>query len=410
MKIYNYKRPSFVLLGLLILFFSISCSKWDSFKEYIEDGEIVYVGKLDSVKILSGNKRVKIKALLKPDPKIRKVQIFWNDKSDSMIFDVDGQSRTFEKVIPINEGIVSFMFYIFDVNGNRSVMVPAVGRVYGDRYLNSLSNRLIENAVVNNNVATIDWLSMDLSNGPIATEVKYISNTGLEKIVKVPISQSRTELADLGSTTKTFAYRTLFLPQANSIDTFYTEFAQMGLARDVTSEYLKNYKNPVLTSSRSGRWAVPQDWIINSAVKNYRNSSGEYFGGVDYDFGGPFLAMEAGWSADNMVSIVNGKIYQRVLLPAGNYKFEMDIPDCTAGGDFYTVVSKSVVIPNTADIGNSIGFLKTNAQGTHVLSFTLNEATEVSLGFVGNLPNLGSGNGTFWRINAVRLKQTILVQ
>ena len=52
-------RLVFVLI--LISTFS-SCAKWDEFKQYIEEGEIVYVGKLDSVKVLSGNERIKITA------------------------------------------------------------------------------------------------------------------------------------------------------------------------------------------------------------------------------------------------------------------------------------------------------------------------------------------------------------
>lgn len=387
----------------------ISCAKWDEFKEYIKDGEVVYVGKLDSVKVFSGNERILVQAQVKPDPKIKKALMKWNDGKDSVILDITHNS-VLEHYIPMAEGIVSLELFTIDDKGNRSVAVPAIGRAYGPRYSAGLSNKLIASATIDNdNKAIIDWQEMDLSAGPIGTQVQYESSTGTKTIL-VPVDQLQTVISDLAATTKSVSYRTLFLPQKTSIDTFYTDFSAIGLAKDVTSEYLKNYKNPVTTIARSGRWAIPADWVTNTAVHNFRDGSGAYFGGVDYDFGGPFLAMEAGWSGNNMSTITNGKIYQTVTLPPGNYTFEMDIPDCTAGGDFYTVAALGGEIPNTENVSSALGFLKTNSPGTHALKFTLLEPKQVSLGFVGNLENKGGGDGTFWRINAVRLKQIVIVQ
>lgn len=399
-------RLVIVLMLISILF---SCAKWDEFKQYIEDGEIVYVGKLDSVKVLSGNERIKITAEVKPDPKIKKALIKWNDGKDSLQLDI-AHNSIIEQYIDMPEGIVSLELFTIDDKGNRSIAVPAIGRAYGPRYSAGLTNRLTSNAVIeNNNTALIDWQEMDMSAGPIGSEVRYVANNGTTKSIIVKVDDMETSIADLSSTAKTVSYRTLYLPQKTSIDTFYTAFSELGLAKDVTAEYLKNHKNPIATSSVSGRWGIPADWITNTAVRNFRDGS-NYFGGVDHWFGGPFLAMEAGWSGDNMASIINGKIYQMVTLPAGHYTFEMDIPDCTIGGDFYTVAALGTEIPNTENVSTALGFLKTSSPGTHGLKFSLMEARQVALGFVGNVPNKGAGDGTFWRINAVRLKQIVIVQ
>lgn len=410
MKNQHKRRIGKLLIGASAVMSLLSCTKWDGFKDYIKEGEITYVGKLDSVKILSGNERVKVRALLKPDPKISVVRVFWNDMTDSLSFsltDAQKSSRLFEELLPMPEGIVSLTFVTYDNAGNKSVAVPVVGRSYGPRYQNGLNNRLLGNAILNKNEATLDWLDMDLSTGPFATEVKYLAMDGTEKVRRVPISSVQTKIADVAATAKTISYRTLFLPQSSSIDTFATAYRAVGLARDVTAEYLKNTKVPVETSSRSDRWGIPAYWQINAAVKNFKNAAGQYFGGVDYWFNGPFLAMEAGWSADNMVSIVNGKIFQKVTLPAGAYTLEMDIPDCTAGGDFYTLAALGEGLPNIENISSAVAYLKTNSPGTHKLNFVLNQQADVSLGFVGNLPNKGAGDGTFWRITGVRLKQTV---
>lgn len=413
MNIQYIKKMVRVLLPICVLAFCLSCSKWDEFKEYIDEGEITYVGKPDSVRILSGNERVKIRAILKPDPKISEVRVFWNDGKDSVGVPLDAamkESRVFEYVLPMPEGIVSLALVTYDELGNRSVVVPVVGRSFGSRYQNGLNNRLIGNAVLNNGQAVIDWLEMDLSAGPFATEIKYKSTTGQEKVVRVPLASMQTIVTDIQETAKTVDYRTLFLPQSTSIDTFATAYRTIGLARDVTAQYLKNTAVPIETTQRSDRWGIPAHWQTNVAVRNFKDANGHYFGGVDYWFNGPFLAMEAGWSADNMASITNGKIYQQVNLPAGFYTFEMDIPDCTAGGEFYTVAAEGDGLPNGSDVGGALAFLKTNTVGTHKLSFTLAQSTTVSLGFVGTLPNKGAGDGTFWRITAVRLKQTLLVE
>ena len=44
------------------------------------------------------------------------------------------------------ENVWSFTLYTFDSLGNHSVPVNKSGEVYGDKYLASLNNRLIESA------------------------------------------------------------------------------------------------------------------------------------------------------------------------------------------------------------------------------------------------------------------------
>lgn len=400
---------------MLVLFLCVilsSCSKWDEFKSYIQDGQITYVGKLDSVRIQSGDGRIKVKAFLKPDPKLNEVRVFWNNRMDSAVFILDTITKkrgVFEQVIPMPEGIVSLTLITYDQLGNKSIPVSSVGRAYGERYKNGLNNRLVGSAILESGKATIEWLEMDQSAGPFATEIKYLSANGKEKTERIPLEAKKSVLSDIAITAKALSYRTLFLPQSTSIDTFATDYVQLGLARDITEEVLKNTKAPFAVDSRDGRWAIPAYWVVNEAAKNYRNNLGVYFGGLDYN-SGSVLAMEAGWSSDNMKTIDNGKIYQTVNLPAGDYTLEMDIPGCSSGGDFYTVAAKGISIPDTKNIATSLGYAKTNTVGTSKVSFTIDTQTQLSIGFVGNLQNKGSGDGTFWRITGVRLKQTVKIK
>lgn len=388
-----------------------SCSKWDDFKQYIEDGEISYTGKLDSVRIYPGNERVRLLANFPADPKIIAVRVFWNDGADSVEFDVDRSTsgKVFDQVLTAEEGVNSFVIYTYDEDGNTSVPVNAVGRAYGPRYQSGLNNRQVSSAVVTEGETVISWVEMDQSAGPFATELTYQS-AGKEKVIRVPITEEVTVLTDIDPEATTVSFRTLFLPQPTSIDTFYSSSTVSGLSRDVTDQYLRNTRVPVETTVRGERWGIPTDWITNTAVRNFRDASGNYLGGVDYWFDGPFLAMEAGWSEDNMATITNGKIYQTPTLPPGIYTIEMDIPDCTQGAEFYTVVAEGEEIPDIDQITSSLAYLKTSMPGTHSLTFTLAETTKVALGFVGHLENKGAGDGTFWRITRVALRQQTLVE
>src|SRR5690606_3936645 len=127
-----------------------SCSHWDDFKQYIEDGEISYTGKVDSVRIYPGNERVRLLTNSPADPKIIAATVFWNGGGDSVEFDVDRSTsgKVFDQVLTAEEGVNSFVIYTYDEDGNTSVPVNTVGRAYGPRYQSGLNNRQVSSAVV----------------------------------------------------------------------------------------------------------------------------------------------------------------------------------------------------------------------------------------------------------------------
>ncbi|QEL02616.1 DUF5013 domain-containing protein [Olivibacter sp. LS-1] len=69
-----------------------------------------------------------------------------------------------------------------------------------------------------------------------------------------------------------------------------------------------------------------------------------------------------------MATIRNGKIYQRVVLPPGVYTLEMDIPDCTLGGEFYTIASRGEELPDIANIESALAYGRTSSPGTFNLN------------------------------------------
>ncbi|WP_169306847.1 DUF4998 domain-containing protein [Pedobacter polaris] len=392
-----------LLAALTILLVGImsSCTKMDDYKNFTKDGEISYTGKLDSVKINSGRYRVLLNGLFLADPKVKKCVIYWNNKVDSLVIPVTRTDKVDTLKLFINnitEGVQNFVIYTYDAAGNKSIPVFRTGRVYGDRYQSTLSNRGINSAFTNESgVSTIEWGGMDRVSGVFATEMIYFDNSNIEKTVRIPIDVINYTIPNFKEK-GTIKFRTLFLPDTLSVDTFYTSYANMYIPKfskvDVTATYLKNVgANVTYSSINSGnRWGILSDWITSPSVKN---ASG--FGGYEKRSNVGFISLEAGWGLPN---VTDGKIYQTVNLPAGSYRMEIVMNDFNAGGSRYMAVAEGTSLPNVANItSSSIAFSNLESK---ILNFNLDQAKQVSIGFAATLTGTGS-TGMYAKIASVRL-------
>jgi hypothetical protein len=226
----TYKNHKYFLLWIAIIICSVtilSCSQWDDYKKYTKDGEIVYTGKFDTAIIYPGKERVRLYGLLVADPKIVKCKIYWNNKADSIEYDIplERDNNIFDQTFAVNEGVKSFTIYTFDALGNSSVPVNAIGSSYGARYRNKIANRRIKSISYDEDKTVIIWDAVDNSTGPVQTEVVYKSVNG-DTLVTTPITESTTILKGLKYETETFRYRTVFKPEPISIDTFCTIYTE----------------------------------------------------------------------------------------------------------------------------------------------------------------------------------------
>ncbi|WP_406823615.1 DUF4998 domain-containing protein [Pedobacter sp. KACC 23697] len=395
----NYKSKKYrklTVTALLILVAGVysACTKQDDFKKFVAGGEISYTGKLDSVKMFSGDSRVLLKGLFLADPKVVSCKIFWNNMKDSLVIPVVKKNvvDTLNYSIPIKtEGLQNFTIYTYDKVGNKSIPVYANARSYGDRYKASLSNRPISSATADASTGKgiISWLGMDKLTGVFATEVQYTSTSNVSKKIRTKIDSTRTVIPDLKAGTD-IQYRTLFLPDTSCVDTFSTAFQTQRILLDY-SGYFKNKGNPFVSdgASGSGRWRVLKDWVVSASVKNHGG-----YGSWCSDQGGT-LAMEMGWS--NTAAIIDGKIYQSFTLPAGKYNFGIDIGANEAIDPVYIVAAVGNTLPNVNAISTSIAY--TNFADKN-LQFTLTQPTTVSIGF---LATMTTGN-QYWVVKGVSLK------
>lgn len=402
-----FKQPCLLLLAMMTISL-VSCEKADKYKEFVKDGEISYIGKLDSVKVYSGKNRVMIKGMITSDPKIVECRIFWNNKKDSLVIPVtkDMIADTIHRFVNIaNEGFQNFVIYTYDAAGNRSIPVNTSGRTYGSRYQSGLTNRDITTAKTDETtgITTVDWLGMDRLTGVFATDITYTKLNNQSATVRIPIDSSRIALKDFkyGSTIN---YKTLFLPDTISVDTFYSAVSTKQIVApafikiNVTNTYLKN-AGPNFSRSAwdNSRWGLVADWTTSAGAKNVNNTYGSY----EFRNGSVgVISFEAGWG---LPGITDALIYQTLSLPAGTYSFEANGLDQNAGGTRYIAVAEGNSLPLVVNIPAAAikyGILNPQpATATVKLEFTLTQTTQVSIGFAATMP----ANGYYTKIGNVRL-------
>lgn len=216
-----------IFLGATIGMIALaSCSKQDrAYSDYIKNGAIVYTGKADSLKAFGGNERVMLNWVLASDQNITGCKIFWNFGADSLVMAVKKSPKPDTIKVSINnlsEGSYNFEVFTFDKEGHTSIGAEAIGNSYGANFQSTLSNRPIRTSkkVTATNSINITWVGKD--DKCLGTEWSY---TGIDQQPKHYFSaQGDTTLISSCDLAKPVTYRTLFIPEKQAVDTFYTDF------------------------------------------------------------------------------------------------------------------------------------------------------------------------------------------
>jgi hypothetical protein len=223
----NYmKRVTYLFLAGL---FFCACGKQDSnYYQYIKDGPIVYPGKADSVVVGAGNGRARITWWMSSGQTVTSCKVFWAFGQDSVVVPL-GKSRNTDTVSIIidslSEGSYNFTVYTYDDAGNKSVPTSGLGNVYGPTYISTLVNRPIRSAqtIAAGNEVDITWVGLDINC--LGTQWMYTGTDGLAKTYFSSIGDT-TEIAPC-NTGAPVSYRSLFIPEINAIDTFYTNYTTL---------------------------------------------------------------------------------------------------------------------------------------------------------------------------------------
>jgi len=134
----NFKFLNLVLASSLIY---ISCSDMDSIHDEYLNGEIIYAGKLDTLKIRPGYYRAQLEGYTQFLGTSNQITIEYEDQIISYPIE-DNLSEIFSVIIEdLEEGSYEFNVYTQDPNGNLSVSQTVAGNVIGDEFISDQNPR-----------------------------------------------------------------------------------------------------------------------------------------------------------------------------------------------------------------------------------------------------------------------------
>lgn len=197
----------------------------DTYKSFIQEGELIYPSPPDSLEIFPGKNRIKISWIME-DPTVSKVKIFWNNRTDSLELPVEimaGIDTVTATLESMEENIYTFHLYSYDDQGNQSVVVSASGKVYGSKYEQSLLTRLPRSALFGYDTLKISW-DNPVNETDAGTRIAYIDTSGQHRYATISSDSNTINIGDydFDANNGRFYYETSYLPDVMAIDTFYS--------------------------------------------------------------------------------------------------------------------------------------------------------------------------------------------
>lgn len=202
-----------------------SCSKMDgTYDQFLKQGENIYLGRVDSAKVFTGKKRVKFR-YWSSDPKSTELMVYWSSRGDSFQISVPSKlkSDSAEFIVPnLPEGILSFELVMMNKNlPYKSMPFNISNRVYGDQFQASLIDRFIKTKQYDLLTKKLNIAWYGTIQNAIGCELVYTGLNGIKMLEIVPSGESTTIIEGVEGDLK---YRTVYLPEPLSIDTFYTPY------------------------------------------------------------------------------------------------------------------------------------------------------------------------------------------
>ena len=202
-----------------------SCTKMNDFHdEYLRNGPIVYIGRVDSMKVFPGNQRVQVNYWI-TDPRAKELCFYWNNRKDSAKFSVPAHDPVEMQTLlidPVGEGDYTFQVYSYDGKGHRSIRFEQPFSSYGEVYASTLNTRSVVSTSVQEGAISISW-GNSFSNLEVGIEVRYTGTDGAERTLFVPTAELKaaTVIGD-ADLSKPISYRTAYKPNEDAIDVFYS--------------------------------------------------------------------------------------------------------------------------------------------------------------------------------------------
>lgn len=170
----------YLLKTLAVIMFCIplyNCSKMESIHEEYLQGEKVYAGKLDSLQVFSGYKRVKIVGLTRYLGNSTECVVSWEDQTKTFQIDKSLTDDKFEMIIEnLEERNYEFEVLTKDRAGNQSVVQHCKGKAIGDIFKDSQMSRRIQEFTFKGAYYSAEWADKAESEFVIKTLFSYKNN------------------------------------------------------------------------------------------------------------------------------------------------------------------------------------------------------------------------------------------
>lgn len=279
-KIFKYLAAA---IGILVI---ISCTDMNNrHQEWLDRGEGVYIGKIDSVDVYPGIGRVKFEWEIKADPRIAKVEIAWMEGAEiksreySVTRTDDGRFMMNATIENIPEGNYSFEFTTMDGEGNRSKSSPYIVDIYGEQYQRYMAHRYAKATRLGNGTAIV-WQAADSTLSYV--DLFYTDTEGVNRKMRVLPEDERTVILHEGNIDIISVYKS-----PNELDTLratkkalpLSNNLQYTVGTDVACEI------PIVHFDLGGEGVGYHDNDPNNRGGNaaYRNDMGDSDCGVDVE-------------------------------------------------------------------------------------------------------------------------------
>ena len=257
------------LLVLAILGFTTCKSPESIYEDFVVPNGLIYPGTALNPITRSGDERIEISWNRGTDPRVVKARIFWTTtETDSVEVvvepDVDIVSAIIEN-IPEND--YSFMIRTYDAEGNRSIPVEVMGKVYGDRYRNTLTNRVLKSALFDGQGNLLLNWHVPVSS-ETSTSVSYTDINDVKKTVSVSPSDSITLIEDFDNR-EPLSHVTMHKPDSTALDVFYAQEAATMVKVMEPSEIAKNtwkMLDPSLPTDIAPQGSYPMTGLWNNNI------------------------------------------------------------------------------------------------------------------------------------------------
>lgn len=265
-----------IAITLLVMMSSCNHDVNDLHEKWMQDGELNYVGKIDSLTALGGNKRIEFQTYLS-DQRVKFLNITWSELGVDTLKRVPVPEHEIDEMFSIildeSDGIkekeYTFEFVSDDDKGTQSIPFTTIGKVYGPKYQESLKNRLVTGFEEKDNGIYLKF-SAALNSDDQGIELTYNNGTKNQTLTYTPEDLKERIFLESPDFSSPITYFTLYKP-ANSLDTFKAEVVVPPIEKSVNIALGKPGKSSkTLASKYSADQAV--DGIIGDNSSRWINA------------------------------------------------------------------------------------------------------------------------------------------